>query len=307
MHGGDALIVDRKTGTPRTIYVPQAYVSVCGGIQPAILNCALGTEHRESGLAARLLLTCPPRRPKQWTDAGIDPAAQADFARLLGRLYSLKSAVDEDLNPVPVYIGMTPNAKRLWVDFYNAHGLEQVDLSGDLSAAWSKLEGYAARLALIIHLARWAAEDATLEHPDRVDADSMRRAVALVEWFKQEARRVYGLLNETDEDRESRRLVEWIKQKGGSVTARQLQQGPRQYRGSSEAAEVALQELVKAGYGAWHDLPTTEKGGRPGRIFRLGDGGNGYGTPLISEKNGGCVAVAGVASPETQADEWGEA
>ena len=86
MHGGEALIVDRKTGIPRTIYVPQAYVSVCGGIQPGILNRALGVEHRESGLAARLLLTCPPRRSKRWTDADIDPAAEAGFAGILARL-----------------------------------------------------------------------------------------------------------------------------------------------------------------------------------------------------------------------------
>ena len=42
------IIVDRKTGFPRTILVPQAAVCVMGGIQPAILRRALGTEHRES-------------------------------------------------------------------------------------------------------------------------------------------------------------------------------------------------------------------------------------------------------------------
>ena len=42
MHNGESIIVDRKTGNPRTIFVPQAAVSVCGGIQPAILHRALG-------------------------------------------------------------------------------------------------------------------------------------------------------------------------------------------------------------------------------------------------------------------------
>lgn len=71
-------------------------------------------------------------------------------------------------------------------------------------------------------------------------------------------------------------------------------------------AEEALQELVKAGYGAWHALPTTDKGGRPGRVFRLGNSGNGYTTDPNPGENGGSVAVAGVAGPETQNDEWGE-
>jgi len=168
------------------------------------------------------------------------------------------------------------------------------------------LEGYAARLALIVHYARWAADDDSLQHPDQIDADSMRRAVILAEWFKSEARRVYGVLAETDEQRERRQLAEWIARKGGQVTARELQQGPRQYRGSTDAAEAALQELAKAGLGTWQDLPTTDKGGRPGRVFRLGNSGNGYTTPVNPEQNRGSVAVAGVAGPETQDDDWGE-
>ena len=306
VHNGESLIVDRKTGPTKTLFVPYAYVSVCGGIQPAILNRALGVEHRESGLAARLLLTCPPRRPKRWTDADIDPATEAALARLLGRLYELQPETGDDGQPRPAYVGLAGDAKRLFVDFYNAHGQEQADLAGELAAAWSKLEGYAARLALIVHYTRWAAGDASLQKAEQVDADSMRRAVTLAEWFKSEARRVYGVLAETDEQRERRQLVEWIARKGGAVTARELQQGPRQYRGSTDAAETALQDLVTAGFGTWQDLPTTDKGGRPGRVFRLGNSGNGYTTPMNPEQNRGSVAVASVAGPEMQDDGWGE-
>lgn len=301
MHGGESIIVDRKTGIPRTIFVPQAYVSVCGGIQPGILNRALGVEHRESGLAARLLLTCPPRRPKRWTDADIDPAAEAELAGILARLYELEPTTGDDGQPCPVFIGMTADAKRLWVDFYNAHGLEQVDLSNELSAAWSKLEGYAARLALIIHFARWAAGDATLEHSDQIDADSMRRAVTLAEWFKQEARRVYGLLSETDEERDRRQLADWISKRGGTVTAREVQQGHRQYR-TAEDAEAAMDDLAKAGLGTWQPVPPTAKGGRPHRVFILSTASTVYTTPSNHEENKGSVDVDNVGSPGTQDD-----
>ena len=83
-------VVDRKSANPRTMYIPQASVSVTGGIQPVILHRALGIEHRESGLAARLLLTCPPRKPKRWTEADIDPNAEVELARLVCRLYDLQ-------------------------------------------------------------------------------------------------------------------------------------------------------------------------------------------------------------------------
>jgi hypothetical protein len=254
MHNGESAIVDRKTGNPRTTYVPMASVSVCGGIQPTILHRALGIEHRESGLAARLLLTCPPRKPKRWTEADIDPDAEAEIARLVDRLYELQPTIDDNDELRPVVVGLTPDAKAAWKAYYNAYAKEQIDLASELSAAWSKLEEYAARLALVIHYTRWAAYDPGLQSPDAVDAESMATGVKLSQWFKGEARRVYLLLSESDDDRDQRRLIEWIERKGGSVTVREVQQGHRQYRTAQEA-EAALNELAKAGCGRWEPTP----------------------------------------------------
>src|SRR5207249_1962604 len=55
MHTGESLTVDRKTGMPKTIYVPSAAVSVIGGIQPGVLVRVMTPELRESGMLARLL------------------------------------------------------------------------------------------------------------------------------------------------------------------------------------------------------------------------------------------------------------
>ena len=103
MYNAEHIIVDRKTGCPKTVYVPHAAVSVVGGIQPGILRRALGTEHRESGLAARLLLTCPPRKPKAWTEADIDPAAEAELVRLFDCLYEMQQSADGDGECRPVW------------------------------------------------------------------------------------------------------------------------------------------------------------------------------------------------------------
>src|SRR5262249_4882066 len=104
-------IVDRKTGVPRTIFVPQAYVCVVGGIQPGILVRALSIEHRESGLAARLLLTLPPRKAKRWTEADIDPKTEAEFAKIVDRLFELQPTIGEEGEPVRVLVRLTPDAK----------------------------------------------------------------------------------------------------------------------------------------------------------------------------------------------------
>jgi len=267
MFNAEHIIVDRKTGIPRTIFVPQAAVCVSGGIQPGILHRALGAEHRESGLAARLLLTCPPRRVKQWTEADIDPALETELARLVDRLYELQPTAGDEGEDRPVLVRLTPEAKEAWKAYYNSHAVEQADLAGDLSAAWSKLEEYAARLALVIHCARWAANDPTLARADRIDIDSMTAGIRLTQWFKHEARRVYAMLGESDDKREQRRLCEWIERKGVAVTPREVQQGCRWLKAPG-AAEAALDELVKAKLGTWEPSPTGQRG-QPTRRFQL--------------------------------------
>ena len=268
MFGGRSIIVDRKSGPSKTIYVHRAAVSVCGGIQPGTLQRALGVEHRENGLAARLLLTCPPFRPKKWTESDISHAIEQELADIFGGLYLLQPQRDENGEPHPVDLPLSPAAKEAWIAFYNEHAQEQAELTGDLAASWSKLEGYAARLALIVHCARWAAGDSTLRDPDVIDEQSIEAGVTLSRWFGIEARRVYAILSETPEQREHRRLVEMIESRGGSVTARDVFKSSRRYSSTSDAESV-LDSLAKAGVGHWEHPKPGPSGGRPTRHFVL--------------------------------------
>jgi hypothetical protein len=269
MFNAESIIVDRKTGTPPTIYVPRAAVCISGTIQPGVLRRAFGAEYREAGLLARLLVAWPPRKVKRWSEADIDANAEAELAQMIDRLYCLQPATDNDGEPEPALVRLSDEAKAVMVAYYNAHAVEHAELTGDLAAAWAKLEEYPARLALVVHFSRWAASDATLVDPGRLDADSMSAGVALADWFKNEARRVYAMLDETDADRDLRRLIESIERKGGTVTPREVQRGCRWLKEPGKA-EAALQDLVNAGHGTWRDSPTTVKGGRPTRSFVLG-------------------------------------
>ena len=268
MFGGRSIMVDRKSGLSKTIYVPRAAVSVTGGIQPGTLQRALGVEHRENGLAARLLLACPTRKPKRWTEADISHDLENQIESIFERLYSLLPGVDRDGESQPVDLPLTPAAKDAWVAFYDEHAIEQAELTGDLAATWSKLEGYAARLALIVHLIRWAAGDPTLGDADVVDERSVKAGVGLSTWFGHEARRVYGILGEDPEQREHRRLVEMIQSREGAVTTREVQRSSRKYANAKDA-EQALETLVEAGVGVWEDPKPGPAGGRPVRRFVL--------------------------------------
>jgi hypothetical protein len=268
-YNGESHAVDRRTGDRREIYVASAALWITGTIQPTILRRALGTERRESGLLARLLLTAPPPRPVVWTEKEVSPLTRQWLHDVLDRLYELQPETDAEGREEPRLVRLEPAAKAAYVQWHDRHGEELAGLTGDRAAAWSKLTETGARLALIVHAVRVAAGNATSED---VDAESMDRALRLVEWHKHETRRVYSILGQTDEEAAERqsddRLAAWIERRGGTTTARDLIAACR-WIATSDEAEAALRRLVAAGRGEWHDRPPSERGGRPTRDFVL--------------------------------------
>lgn len=165
------------------------------------------------------------------------------------RLLALEPGGDEEGHPAPFALTMTPEAKRLWVAYYDRHREEQADLDDDLAAAWSKLEAYTARFALIFQL---------VEADGTISETAMSAAIEMSDWFAHEARRVYGLFGETEEDRDVRELVAWIQRRGGQATVREVQQGHRRFA-TADDAEAALKGLVESRYGVWQVTPTKTK------------------------------------------------
>jgi Protein of unknown function (DUF3987) len=92
--------------------------------------------------------------------------------------------------------------RRTWIKFYNAFAQEQEASEGELAAAFSKLEAYAARFALLHHVVEHVANgkpDLLPVGPESIDA-----GVTLARWFAYEARRIYSTLAETSEERNRR-------------------------------------------------------------------------------------------------------
>lgn len=160
MFGARSLIVDRGSGKERTIHAPRASVSVTGSTQPAILARILGRDLRESGLVARLLLAAPPPRRVEWTESTPSDGAREAVTALFEGLLSLEPAHRRRNEWQPKVLSLKPSGKKAWIRFYDAFAEERMAVSGDLAAAFAKLEAYAARLALVAHCIRQAAGDA---------------------------------------------------------------------------------------------------------------------------------------------------
>lgn len=272
------------------LHVPRAAVSLVGGIQPGVLRTAIGREHMQDGLCAWLLMAMPEPRPVRWSEATIPPAVEAAMGKVFDKLLSMEPAADAEGTSEPFPLDLTAEAKDLWVRYFNRHRAELADLDDDLAAAWSKLEAYTARFALVFQLCSWAAGDAG---GDAVDESSMGAAIELSDWFGGEARCVYGLFVESDGDREQRELIELVRRKDGSATARELMRSCRRF-GTSAEAEAALDALAKAGAGHWMSVPSGPLGGKPTRRFQLADAADVDDTSLNRGGSGGSVNVNGV-------------
>jgi hypothetical protein len=266
LHRAGDLILDRKTGERETIIVPRAFLAVTGGVQPGVLRRLFTTELFETGLPARFLLAMPPRPRRCWTETEIHPDTRGRVERLFAAVWNLQPETDADGNPLPALVGLSKEGKAAWIDFFNQHADQHQERIGDLAAAWSKLEGYCARLALVFHCCRLA--DAGEVEAGAIDAECVENAARLVRWFAAEMERVYAALNESEGDMDRRELVELIRSRGGEITVRDLQRASRKYP-TADAAHEALDALAKANLVRPAERPAPEGGGWPITVFRL--------------------------------------
>jgi DNA polymerase-1 len=212
-------------------------------------------------------MAMPPKRAKRWTEAEVDPAVEHAYRATLDALLDLDFTVRGG-ERVPHALGLSDDAKAAWVAFYDEWAREQAAAEGDRAAVLSKLEAYAARLALIHHVVTHVGlgcDDTA--HP--VGVTSVEAGIALCRWFAHEARRVYATLAETDQQRDQRRLVEYVRARGGRVTARALQKSNSRKYPDAQTAHAALEGLVQAGLGRWTEPEAGPHGGQPAVWFVL--------------------------------------
>ena len=151
------------------------------------------------------------------------------------------------MNGDPVVTRFTPAGKTAFVEWVTGHyaELERVDQS--LRGPWAKLEAYAARLTLLIQEIRFVLNDANDEN---VDAASVEAAVALVAYFKDTARAVYGRLHADPLDQRVVRVIEWAhRNEKATLTARELRRAKVAGIKTPGEAEAILRELAERGHG----------------------------------------------------------
>ena len=204
--------------------------------------------------------------PKRWTEYEIPDETARAVDQVFDRLYAMRPAPGVDGEDGPRTVELSDGARAEFAAFVNEWNEQLQALDGAARAAAAKLEGYAARFALVRHCLRQAAGE---KESDFADGEDVRAGIELARWFRAESLRVYRHMGESQEQRQRRELLDVIYRLGGTVTPRDLMRHLGRLT-TADDAEMALNELADASYGAW-DVRHAGGRGRPARVFVLAD------------------------------------
>jgi hypothetical protein len=266
---GNTLRIDRKTGDEREIHVPRPFVSVTGGTQLSVFKSKINREAVDSGLLARILFCVPNRGSKDRNGLPIDRDLNRSLVNLYGQLAGMNVAKASEKH-VPKYVKFSEDAQRRfdeWSKRYRAEAIK--NLRPGVKYAMIKITGYVPRLALILQLVKDTlcppAYDRNLPvAPDpEISVQTLEEAIQLGEWFGNEARLMYALVNieKNEHEQSTDRILNYLRGQEDGVTVRDIQRATDDFNATQ--IRDHLEELVTSGLVTKEPVPTTGKGGRP--------------------------------------------
>ncbi|WP_169979481.1 DUF3987 domain-containing protein [Tautonia rosea] len=274
---GEPVQVDRQKHMDGPIVVPHPFLTVIGGMTPDMLSTLPEGKGRDDGFLARLLFAFPDPVPRRrYSERGIPEDVATDWANLIRSLWAreMRSVNGRDQAHV---VGMTPEARKAWVALMNAHLAEHEadDFDDALEGCWGKLEAYAGRLALILHLTDLSSDPtrpAPADPPDLPEA-VIDAAADLLVYFKSHARRTYAAMGGKAEQGGSdvRAIVRWVLRNDlARFSTRDIDRNIPRFHDNDAALADALDWLVRHNIIRPCSLPEGEqhrRGRKPGPAF----------------------------------------
>lgn len=248
-HGGIPISVDRKTGE-RFLSVDTPSLAIIGGIQTEVLRGIVKNESEliTTGFLARFLMAFPPPEPILWNDDTVDPAVRSSYEALINKILSYRGYMTPDH---PGVVNLTADAWDLIKGFQHQQEFKSLSESNAaMRYVLHKAGMHCARLVLNLHIIKHASLANITPCFEDVSAETMREAIALTEWFVNEARRVYAMFDGLDVpvDQETMKVKAKIKQLGGRATTRDFQSGIDLFHDmKAEEIKNRLWKMVDAG------------------------------------------------------------
>jgi hypothetical protein len=257
MWSGTAIKVDRKS-SPVPIVVESPCLGVVGGIQPEMLTELADTRGRNDGFLDRLLWSYPDPIEDRWVPDDGESDNIDELDEMFTALYACYGTSDLVGHHVPLEVRLSPEASAVWAFWYTDHASDRNlgNLPQNLAGPWAKMGSQLARITLILHM----IESST----NIVSADTLGRAIRIVEYFKDHARRVFAELSESRGGADLK-ILETLKREG-ELSQKNIRRKVFHDHMTGDKVRGLLMELEERGLVAQR---TEETAGRPAIMWSL--------------------------------------
>ena len=253
MYDGQALITDRKMEGTRGRHIPSALLSLCAGVQPAILQKIFHKERRQSGLVPRFLVAHPPSRAAKFVREAAPDEARGTMKETLRTLFRTDARRNLTLEPA---------AMERWAAWHDLQEELRLSVGEDEAAFVSKLKGYAPRFAAVFHCVRHPAGG------NVVPVETIDDAIRLAEWFLREALRLLTWVDAADLESDRNLVIEKLRGKAEGLSASDMVRAVARLRTVADARR-SLDPLVEEGTVERFVPPADGQGRKPGERYRL--------------------------------------
>jgi hypothetical protein len=228
MYNGGRIVIDRIR-LDESITVPNALVSILGGIQPGRLEAIV--DGPDDGLSARFIFIYPNSRP---LERALKSADIGKLRRAIKRLWKLQSDIHNAKDYKPIEVSFSPAAAERFFRFRQMTRQMSSETDGILAGWIGKADGLVARLAAILGLIDWTGEGVWIPAPESVSIDDLNRACTLwTDYLLPMAKRTLGNGEPADE-----RLAHWLIRKARSTKTRTInRRDMRRYWGLPDYAK----------------------------------------------------------------------
>ena len=244
-YSGQPLKAVRKSES-RPAFIKAPCINIIGSIQTNLLSEIFKADFVANGLTDRFLFVYPKdRKISVWrrNDRNTGrPDILGKWRDILGRVLDIPCIVNEKSNTVsPLVINMDDDAEEYFYNWYNGiiEEVNAIEDDAEVESRKMKLNGNAARLALIFQIMKWAVDEGEMRS---IEADSVKAAIRMIEYYEESYRRtqeavITGSIGDTKDA--------WLSLLGDTFTSGDAVIAGRKVEMSRRSVYYALEQLCR--------------------------------------------------------------
>lgn len=172
----------------KPIFIKQPCINVIGSVQTKLLSDIFRNEYKSNGLLDRFLFVYPKdQRLSKWEKSENlcnHPDTMGKWRGILNKIINLPCPLNEKGTSVQsLILRLSDEAESYFYDWYNGiiDSVNAIKDDADVESRKTKLDGNAARLALVFQIMKWAAGE---DDMNCINIDSVKAAIQMINYYE---------------------------------------------------------------------------------------------------------------------------